>query len=128
MAVSEVGRFAIFGVKLAMPDNPSRTTSRFLRKPALADTMKLTGGFLLALGATPFAQLACAQAADGGGLPSASRGAATSTRFADEDVTDVGVGDVHPIGSDEEEIGQGLVDSLEAGGQTTGEDSLFPLR
>lgn len=84
--------------------------------------MKLTGSFLLALGVTPFAQLAHAQAMGGDGLPSASRGALTLTRFADDDVTDVGVGEVHPIGADEKEIEQDLVDLLEAGGQTTGED------
>lgn len=83
--------------------------------------MKLTGGFLLA-------HLACAQATDGGELPSASRGALTFTRFAEEDVADVGVGEVHPLGSDEKEIEQDLVDSLEAGGQTTGEEvGLFSL-
>lgn len=90
--------------------------------------MKLTGGFLLALGVTRFAQLACAQATDGGGVPSASRDALALTRFAEEDVTDVGVGEVHPIGSDEQGIEQDLVDSLEAGGQTTGEVGFFPLR
>eukprot|EP00752_Nemacystus_decipiens_P004376 g3999.t1 len=81
--------------------------------------MKLTAGVLLALGVAPFAQLASTQATDRGGLPSISRDAVKLTRFSEEDVTDVGVGDVHPIGSDEKEVEQDLVDSLEAGGQTT---------
>lgn len=89
--------------------------------------MKLTGGFRLALGVTAFAQLAWAQATGGGGLPSASHGALTFTRFADEVVADVGVGGVHPIGAEDQDVEQDLVDSLEAGGQTTGEVGLLPL-
>ncbi|CAN0080080.1 unnamed protein product [Scytosiphon promiscuus] len=81
--------------------------------------MKLTGSFLLALGVTPFAQLACAQAIDDRAMTPVDHDTLTLTRFAEEDVTDVGVGEFHPIGSDEEEIEQDLVDSLEASGQTT---------
>lgn len=87
--------------------------------------MKLTGGFLLALGVAPFAHLASAQATGDGGLPSASRDALTLTRFAEDDVADVGVGEVHPIGSDEEQTEQDLVDSLEEDGQTTGEGGIL---
>lgn len=79
--------------------------------------MKLAGGVLLA-------QLASAQD-PGGGPPPVSREALTPTRFAEEDVTDVGVGGVRPIGSEDNETEQDLVASLEAGGQTTGEIHLF---
>lgn len=88
--------------------------------------MKLAGGVLLAFGVTPFCQLASAQD-PGGGPPPVSREALTSTRFAEEDVTDVGVGGVRPIGSEDNETEQDLVASLEAGGQTTGEINLFSL-
>ncbi|CAM9322195.1 unnamed protein product, partial [Hapterophycus canaliculatus] len=81
--------------------------------------MKFTGSFLLALGVTPFAQLACAQAIDDSALTPVDRETLTLTRFAEEGVTDVGVGEFRPIGSDEKEIEQDLVDSLESGSQTT---------
>eukprot|EP00903_Cladosiphon_okamuranus_P019467 g17901.t1 len=81
--------------------------------------MKLLCGSLVALGISSFAQLACAQATDGVGLPSAGRDALKLTRFADEDVTDVGLGEVHPVGAEDSEAAQELVNSLEADGHTT---------
>eukprot|EP00752_Nemacystus_decipiens_P014855 g13226.t1 len=53
------------------------------------------------------------------GLPSASRDEVKLTRFAEEDVTDVGLGDVHPIGAEEKEVEEDLVESLEEGDQIT---------
>ena len=91
------------------------------RASVLLAAMRLSAGFLLALRATSFAQLACAQATDGGGLRPAHRGGMKLTRFAEEDVLDVGVGEVHPMDTDERQVEKELVDSLEAGGQTTGE-------
>eukprot|EP00752_Nemacystus_decipiens_P014856 g13227.t1 len=83
--------------------------------------MKLTGRFLLALGVIRFAQFACVQATDTDsvGLPSASRDGVKLTRFAEEDVTDVGLGDVHPIGAEEKEVEEDLVESLEEDDQIT---------
>lgn len=88
--------------------------------------MKLTGGLLVAAGVIPFAQLACVHAADGDGLPPASHDALTLTRFADEDVIDMGVGNVRSIGAEERGAEQDLVDYLESSSQATGETSLFP--
>ncbi|CAM9630411.1 unnamed protein product, partial [Ectocarpus fasciculatus] len=78
--------------------------------------MKLIGGFLLAVGVAPLIQLTRAQAPDGGIL-SATR--YVLTRFAEEEVSDVGVGEVHPIASDEEQIEQELVEVLESDPQAT---------
>ncbi|CAM9938469.1 unnamed protein product, partial [Ectocarpus sp. 4 AP-2014] len=78
--------------------------------------MRLFGGFLLAVGVASLLQLTRAQA-PGGGIPSATRH--VWTRFAEEDVSDVGVGEVHPIASDEEEIEQELVAALESDPQAT---------
>lgn len=82
--------------------------------------MKLKGdyGFLLALAVSLAARFVFAQRA-GGGLPSAVHHGLT--RFAEEDITDAGVGDVHPIDEDDQQVGQDLVDVLEADDQTTGE-------
>ncbi|CAN0166407.1 unnamed protein product [Ectocarpus sp. 6 AP-2014] len=80
--------------------------------------MKLKGdhGFLLALAVSPAARLVFAQRA-GGGLPSAVHHGLTG--FAEEDIADAGVGDVHPIDEDDQQVGQDLVDVLEADDQTT---------
>ncbi|CAM9373919.1 unnamed protein product, partial [Ectocarpus sp. 8 AP-2014] len=78
--------------------------------------MRLLGGLLFAVGVAPLLQLTRAQAPDGG-IPSATRN--VWTRFAEEDVSDVGVGEVHPIASDEEEIEQELVAALESDPQAT---------
>ncbi|CBN76176.1 PKD domain protein [Ectocarpus siliculosus] len=78
--------------------------------------MRLLGGLLFAVGVAPLLQLTRAQAPDGG-IPSATR--SVWTRFAEEDVSDVGVGEVHPIASDEEEIEQELVAALESDPQAT---------
>lgn len=51
----------------------------------------------------------------------------TLTRFAEEDVTDMGVGEVHPISAEEKKVEKDLVDLLEADGQTTGTVGLFSL-
>lgn len=86
--------------------------------------MKHTRGFLLALGVTVFAHVQATDSSDG--LPSASRDTLKLTRFAAEDVTDVGVAEVHPIGTEESQVEKELVDSLEKDDQITGEFSLLP--
>ncbi|CAM9929715.1 unnamed protein product, partial [Ectocarpus sp. 12 AP-2014] len=52
-----------------------------------------------------------------GGLPSIVRHGLT--RFAEEDIADAGVGDVHPIGEDDQQVGEDLVDVVEADDQNT---------
>ena len=82
--------------------------------------MKLLGGFL-ALGVVPIVDLTCAQVVGGSGRPSAVR--AGMTRFAEEAVSDVGVAQVHAIAHEDEEVGESLVEKLQADGQATGEMS-----
>ena len=86
--------------------------------------MKLLGGFL-ALGVVPIVDLTCAQVVGGSGRPSAVR--AGMTRFAEEAVSDVGVAQVHAIAHEDEEVGESLVEKLQADGQATGEMSSPPL-
>ncbi|CAM9507519.1 unnamed protein product [Ectocarpus fasciculatus] len=80
--------------------------------------MKLKEGysFLLAPAVFPAAQLVFAKPT-GGGLPPAVRHG--FSRFAEEDIADAGVGDVHPISEDDQQVGEDLVDVLEADDQTT---------
>ena len=86
--------------------------------------MKLHGIFL-AFGVVPTVRLTCAQVTGGGGRPSAIRGAIT--RFAKEDISDVGVTAVHAIASGDEQVAEDLIEKLEADGQTTGETPLAPF-
>ena len=87
--------------------------------------MYISPGFLLALGFTPFSQLVCAAPTGGGGLRRVNRD--VLTRFAEEGVSDVGIGGVHPIASDEEQVEQDLVQTLQTDDQITGEAFLFLL-
>jgi len=96
--------------------------------------MKTPGGACLALGVITITVVQFARAQPAGGVewqregPSGRPGALT--RFAGEEVKDAGVGNVHPIDSDDEEVEQDLVSVLEANGHTTGEttDVLLPGR
>ncbi|CAM9277620.1 unnamed protein product, partial [Ectocarpus sp. 12 AP-2014] len=78
--------------------------------------MRPIGGLLLAVGAAALIRRTRAQV-PGGGIPSAARH--VWTRFAEEGVSDVGVGEVHPIASDEEQIEEELVAALESDPQAT---------
>ncbi|CAN0398084.1 unnamed protein product, partial [Ectocarpus fasciculatus] len=80
--------------------------------------MKLAGSycFLLLLSVFLAVELAFAQPT-GGSVPSASRHGLA--RFAEEDVTDTGVGDVHPIPEDEHQVQEDLVEVLETDELTT---------
>lgn len=86
--------------------------------------MKLGGdcGFLFGLAVFPAAQPVFTLPSSGG-LPSV-RGHGL-TRFAGEDIIGVGVGGVREISGAEQQVGQDLVDVLEAAHQTTGKKSTF---
>ena len=73
----------------------------------------------VAAGVVPMSHLACAQVTGGDARSSAFRDGLT--RFAEEDVSDVGMAEVHPIPPGDEEAGEDLIEQLEADGQTTGE-------
>ena len=75
--------------------------------------MKLRGIFL-ALGVQPVVHLTCAQ-----GRPPAVR--ASTSRFAEDDVPNVGVVAVHAIAPGDEQIEEEQIENIEADGQTTGE-------
>ena len=86
--------------------------------------MKLLG-FVLGLGVVPIVHVACTQVTGGGGRTSAVRPGIT--RFAEEDISDVGTTGVHAIAHGEEQIEANLIGRLEGDGQTTGETPR-PLR
>lgn len=79
--------------------------------------MKLPRGFLLAVGTVPFARLASAQAT-GVGRPSAIRDGLT--RLAEDNISDGGIAEVHPIPPGDVQVGEALVKELEGDDQTTG--------
>ena len=84
--------------------------------------MKLPGAFWT-LGVLSVVHPTYAEVTGGGGLPSTIR--AGVSRFAEEDVSDVGGRLMHAIAPEEEEVGEDIIERLEADGQTTGE-SLCP--
>ena len=81
--------------------------------------MKLLWLFL-ALGVAHIIHQTCAQVTgDGGERLSAIHGGIT--RFPDEDILDVGVARVHAIAHGDQQVGEHLIEQLQADGQTTGE-------
>ena len=76
-------------------------------------------GIALALGVQPFGHLTCAQVTGGGGPPPAVR--ASTSRFAEDDVSNVGIVAVHAIAPGDEQIAEEVIENFEADGQTTGE-------
>lgn len=80
--------------------------------------------FWFALGVVPIIHLTCAQTI-GGGRPSSIRGGVT--RFADENISDVGVTAVHAIAHGDGPVAQGLMEQLEVDGQTAGEAPYPPV-
>ena len=83
--------------------------------------MKLAGAVWSAIGVIAAVEFACARAIGGVEWPSGRRDALT--RFAAEDASSTGVGEVHPIAPEDEEVEKDLVDVLEADGHTTGEST-----
>ena len=81
--------------------------------------MKLSRSACSALGVVTAVHLARARAIGGVKWPSGGRDALT--RFAAEDTSNTGVGNVHPIAAEDMEVEHHRVDVLEADGHTTGE-------
>lgn len=87
--------------------------------------MKFSRGFI-ALGVLPIFHLAFARVTNGDdGWLSALRGG--TTRFAGEDVADVGVAEVTAIAPGDEHVGEELIEELQADGETIGEIPCPPL-
>ena len=80
--------------------------------------MKLPGR-LLVLGVVPIVHLARAQVTGGGGRPSGIR--AGIIRFAEEGILEVGASQVHAIAHGDEQVGESLIEQLQANGGTMGE-------
>ena len=81
--------------------------------------MKLLWLFL-ALSVEPIVHLTYAQDI-GGGVGRLSQIHGGITRFADEDISDVGVAQVHTIAHGDQQVGKHLIEQLQADGQTAGE-------
>ena len=81
--------------------------------------MKLLWLFL-ALSVEPIVHLTYAQDI-GGGVGRLSQIHGGITRFADEDISDVGVAQVHTIAHGDQQVGKHLIEQLQADGETAGE-------